>query len=163
MRPIDLLLSSLGLVMSSTAHPATVYLGEFDYTQFQPSAEYFSGHTDSEIARLCTSDQHASNDDLAQSAHRQFERADARLGSREMAASTLIIRSDDALKGNHQEPLAMPYFSKSHAAWMQYRDNQCYAEVYMLGEASDRYTRFWQCMTDITNARAKELESILQN
>jgi uncharacterized protein YecT (DUF1311 family) len=163
MRHTSLLLSALGLAACVQAQAETVYSGEFDYRQFQPSAAYFSGHTDSEITRFCKTGEKASGDDLAQCAHREFERVSARLDSKESAAKRSIALNDKALNENSQEPLAMPYFVNSSAAWVQYRDNQCYAETYMLGEASERYTRFWHCMASITKIRVEELESFLKN
>ncbi|TKC91154.1 DUF1311 domain-containing protein [Trinickia terrae] len=163
MRHINFLLSSLCLAVSGSACAATAYSGEFDYMQFQPSATYFSGHTDTEIAHLCKTGEHASNEDLTQCSHREFERVSAQLARKLKAVQSQIERNDKALKDNHAEPLAMPYFAKSDAAWVQYRDSQCYAETYMLGEASERYINFWQCMTSVTRTRIRELDTVLRN
>ncbi|MGF6446026.1 lysozyme inhibitor LprI family protein [Paraburkholderia youngii] len=103
---------------------ATVYSGEFDYKQIQSSATYFSGHSEKEIDRLCKSGEHATNDDLAQCQHREFERAKVRLDDKLKAVTARFERGDNFLKTYDEKPLAMPYFVSAQVSWMKFRDSQ---------------------------------------
>ncbi|WP_429556971.1 lysozyme inhibitor LprI family protein [Paraburkholderia youngii] len=46
---------------------------------------------------------------------------------------------------------------RGQESWKLYRDNECYAEVYEVGQASLRFVEFWDCMTRITRNRLDEL------
>ncbi|MGF6484971.1 lysozyme inhibitor LprI family protein [Paraburkholderia sp. JPY419] len=142
---------------------ATVYSGGFDYKQIQSSATYFSGHSEKEIDHLCKSGEHATNDDLAQCQHREFERAKVRLDDKLKAVTARFERGDNFLKTYDEKPLAMPYFVSAQVSWMKFRDSQCYAETYMMGEAAERDIYFWGCMTDITQTRVNELAKLLKD
>lgn len=140
----------------------TVYSGEFDYHYFKSPEQYFSGQNATEVARMCDSGEHASNDDLAQCSHRKFDHAARELAKNLQLAKSRIGHNDKSLKADG-EPLALPYFVKSQDAWTQYRDNDCYTETYMMGEAAERYIFFWECMANITQDRVKELQEILKD
>jgi uncharacterized protein YecT (DUF1311 family) len=162
MRRIKALFAVVCLIASATNPAETRYGGQFDYMQFKTSAEYFAGHTSKQIAQLCAAGERASIDDLEQCAHREYEQANTRLEMRIKKSQAFLERNDTALEKNHQEPLAIPYFSKSQQEWTKYRDNQCYGETYMLGAASERYINFWECMTRITQARIKEVDTSMK-
>ncbi|MCC8404932.1 DUF1311 domain-containing protein [Paraburkholderia sp. MMS20-SJTN17] len=61
------------------------------------------------------------------------------------------------------DPVASPYFEKAQSGLTSYRDNECYSEVYAMGEAAEREIFFWECMANITDSRVKELEELLKN
>lgn len=111
---------------------------------------------------MCDAGDHASNDDLAQCSHLKFERVNHELDRKLQLARAALEHSDKSLKAEG-EPLASPYFVKSQSAWVQYRDNECYTETYMMGEAAERYIFFWKCMINITQKRVKEVQELLKN
>ncbi|QYD69149.1 DUF1311 domain-containing protein [Paraburkholderia edwinii] len=144
------------------ASAKTIYSGEFDYHSFKPAEAYFAGRSASEVARMCETGEHASNEDLAQCSHLKFEQVRHELSRNLQAARSEIERNDKSLKAEG-EPLALPYFVKSQNDWMQYRDSECYTETYMMGEAAERYIFFWECMTSITKNRVREVQELLKN
>ncbi len=141
----------------------TIYSGEFDYRQFKSSNSYFSGQSAAKVAHLCKSGEHASNEDLAQCSHRDFESAVARLNEKLRVAASLVERNDKLLKEEDENPLALPYFDKAESAWVQYRDSACYAETYMMGEAAERYINFWGCMKQYTDDRISAIDRMLKD
>jgi len=140
----------------------TVYSDEFDYRYLKSTDQYFLGKTAAYISRICDAGEHASNDDLAQCSHLKFNRTNAELKKKLNAVKSEIERNDKALKADG-EPLASPYFQKAQTAWVGYRDNECYSETYMMGEAAERYIFFWECMANISQSRAKELDDLLKD
>jgi uncharacterized protein YecT (DUF1311 family) len=140
----------------------TIYSGDFDYHFFKSAEEYFSGKTRSEVASMCDTGDHATNDDLAQCSHLKFERANRELDRNLKSAKAKVERNDKLLKAEG-EPLALPYFVKSQSDWAKYRDGECYTETYMMGEAAERYIFFWECMANITQNRVKEVQELLKN
>ena len=144
------------------ASAKTVYSGEFDYHYFKSPEQYFSGRTAAQISRMCDTGEHANNDDLAQCSHLKFNRTSGELEKRLSAVKSKIERNDKSLK-TEGEPLASPYFGKAQTAWVTYRDNECYSEAYMMGEAAERYIFFWECMANITQNRVKELDELLKD
>jgi uncharacterized protein YecT (DUF1311 family) len=139
----------------------TVYSGEFDYHYFKSPEQYFSGRTPAEISRMCDSGERASNDDLAQCSHLKFDRAAKEMNKKVQVARSKFKKGDGLLK-SEGEPAAVPYFDRAQDAWIKYRDNECYSETYMMGEAAERYIFFWECMANITEGRIKELSELLK-
>jgi uncharacterized protein YecT (DUF1311 family) len=153
----------VALAIAPVIAPAkTVYSGEFDYHYFKSPEQHFSGHSAADVARMCDTGEHASNDDLAQCSHRKFNHAAGELDKNLKLAKSKVGKNDKSLKAEG-EPLALPYFLKSQDAWTQYRDNECYTETYMMGEAAERYIFFWECMANITLDRVKELREVLKD
>jgi uncharacterized protein YecT (DUF1311 family) len=140
----------------------SIYSGKFDYREFKPPEQSFVGRTPADIARMCDTGEHASNDDLAQCSHMKFNRASVEL-SRELRAVQKGIARNDTVLRNQGEPLALPFFNQAQDSWVKYRDNECYTETYMMGEAAERYIFFWECMATITQHRVKELVDMLKN
>lgn len=151
-----LALTLLSLALVTPTFSKTRYSGEFDYRSFQPSAEYFAGHTRAEVDAMCKTGKHAGTADTEQCQHRDFERATEAL-DQVVAALSVEYRKIDADLTVEGEPTAFPYFLKAEAAWVKYRDNSCYSAVYEGGEASIKYIDFWYCMTTRTKDRTKEL------
>lgn len=144
------------------ASAKTIYSGEFDYRDFKSPETTFAGRPAAEVARMCESGEHASNDDLGQCSHLKFNRANALMEQKLRALTARIRNVDPSLKASG-EPTALPYFEKAQSAWASYRDSECYGETYSMGEASERYIFFWECMASITERRTKELEEVLNN
>lgn len=152
----------LCFTLSGVAAASTVYSGEFDYRNFKPAASYFKGHSAAEIDRLCKTGEHASTDDIAQCQHREFEQVSAQLDRKLEQATSVVARSDKSREANGGRPVASLYFSSSQEAWVRYRDDACYAEAYMMGEATERYINFWACMAKATKKRIAEVDDILK-
>ena len=127
----------------------TVYSGEFDYHYFESPQVYFKGRTAAELARLCDGRDNATNDDLAQCSHQKFVRLNSELNGRLKAMREKLANRDKSLTADG-EPKAMPYFEKAQSSWAGYRDNECYSETYVMGEAAERDIFFWECMAGIT-------------
>jgi uncharacterized protein YecT (DUF1311 family) len=89
--------------------------------------------------------------------HREFERAVDALNRKVMALTAQIKKNDNQYAKPDDEPVALPYFLKSQAAWTEYRDNYCYSAAYDMGEGSEKYLRFFMCMSGMTKARTNEL------
>ncbi|RFU47639.1 lysozyme inhibitor LprI family protein [Paraburkholderia sp. DHOC27] len=140
----------------------TVYSGEFDYHYFKSPEAYFSGRTAAEVARMCNSGEHASNDDLAQCSHLKFNKTSRRLESNLKAVRMKNASVDKSLRASGN-PQASPFFEKAQSAWEAYRDNECYSETYAMGGAAEREIFFWECMASITDSRVKELDQLLTN
>lgn len=140
----------------------TVYSGEFDYHYFKSPEAYFSGRSVAEVARMCDSGEHATNEDLAQCSHLKFNRVSSQLDKRLKAVRLMNEKGDKSLKATG-DPVASPYFEKAQSAWSTYRDNECYSETYAMGEAAEREIFFWECMANITDSRVKELDELLKN
>lgn len=144
--------------LDSTALCKTIYSVQFDYKKVTPSSVYFSGKSQKEIDRLCRTGEHASTADIAACSQRDFEKISAQLNSAIRSLEAGYRKGDVDLKADNN-PVALPYFEKGQSAWTGYRDNQCYAETYSLGEASMRYMTFWDCMARITKERISDLKS----
>ena len=89
--------------------------------------------------------------------HREFERAVKALSRKLAALTARIKKNDNEYAKQDDEPVALPSFLKSQAAWVQYRDNYCYSAAYDMGPGSAKYIRFFGCMSSMTKARTKEL------
>ncbi|CAB3777626.1 lysozyme inhibitor LprI family protein [Paraburkholderia caffeinilytica] len=150
------------VLLPVVASAKTVYSGEFDYHYFKSPEASFAGRPAAEITRMCDSGEHASNDDLAQCSHLKFNKANSQLQKKLKAVTSKIQSVDASLKASG-EPVAFPFFQKAQNAWATYRDNECYGETYSMGEAAERYIFFWECMANITQSRAKELDELLKD
>lgn len=162
MRPIKVVAVPFVLVVTSllinaSALGKTIYSVSFDYKKATPSSIYFSGKSGAEIDHLCKTGEHASTTDIAACGQRNFERNSAQLNETVSSLESGFKADDVDLKADGN-PVALPYFEKAQSAWGEYRDNQCYAETYSLGEASMRYTTFWDCMSRITEERIVDLK-----
>ncbi|WP_321945494.1 MULTISPECIES: lysozyme inhibitor LprI family protein [unclassified Paraburkholderia] len=144
------------------ASAKTVYSGEFDYHYFKSPEAYFSGRSAAEVAHMCDSGEHASNEDLGQCSHLKFNKSSNQLDKRLKTVRLMNEKGDKSLKTTG-DPAASPYFEKAQNAWYTYRDNECYSETYAMGEAAEREIFFWECMANITNSRVKELDDLLKN
>ncbi|MGF6698627.1 uncharacterized protein YecT (DUF1311 family) [Paraburkholderia sp. MM5496-R1] len=163
MHPIRIIAVPLVLIstlpfLDSIVLGKTIYSVRFDYKKATPSSVYFTGKSREEIDRLCKTGEHASTADIAACSQRNFEQISAQLNSTIKPLETELRKGDVDLKADNN-PVALPYFEKGQRAWVQYRDNQCYAETYSLGEASMRYMTFWDCMARITKGRISDLKS----
>ncbi|MGF6371232.1 lysozyme inhibitor LprI family protein [Paraburkholderia sp. 32] len=158
MLAVRLIMVSMFNFLDSTALSKTIYSVQFDYKKAAPSSVYFSGKLREEIDRLCKTGEHAATADIAACSHRNFEQIYAELNSTIKSLETELRKGDVDLKVDNN-PVALPYFEKGQRAWVEYRDNQCYAESYSLGEASVRYMTFWDCMARITKGRISDLKS----
>jgi uncharacterized protein YecT (DUF1311 family) len=144
------------------ASAKTIYSGEFDHHYLKSPEADFSERPAAEVARMCDSGEHASNDDLAQCSHLRFNKASSRLEKSLKAVRLMNAKGDKSLKASGN-PLASPYFEKAQSAWASYRDNECYSEIYTMGEAAEREIFFGECMANITDSRVKELDELLKN
>lgn len=152
-----LVLTLLSLSFVAPTSAKTRYSGEFDYRDFEPSTVYFHGHTRAEIDHLCNTGEHASTEDMEECEHREFERTVETLNRKITALTTQIKKDDSQYAKPDDEPVALPYFLKSQAAWVQYRDNYCYSYVYDLGPGTAKYIYFFECMTAMTKERTNQL------
>ena len=148
--------ASVCFAMLPNAFSATIYGGTFDYKRYRPSNLYFAGRSENEIAKFCKSLPHASQEDMDQCAHREFEQVNKEMKEKVLSISSKIKNNDLSLSSQNL-PRALPYFHRSQKAWIQYRDNECYSYTYQIGEASIRYQDFWGCMTRITKRHIDEL------
>ncbi len=152
------MLLMLGSFTPSRVNAQSIYSERFDYKLYRSSAAYFLGKSTAWIDELCKAQHNASQEDMDQCAHREFEDADDKLNKELRLFSEKAARNDKSLKADNY-PLAWPYFKNSQDAWVQYRDNYCYGETYGLGQASMRYIVFWGCMERITKSRLQELKA----
>ncbi|MFM0240430.1 lysozyme inhibitor LprI family protein [Paraburkholderia phytofirmans] len=146
------------LLFHSTASGKTIYSVGFDYRKAVPSSVYFAGKSHKEVDRLCETGEHASTADVAACSQRDYEIIFAKLRSKIKSLEDGFKKDDAELKAE-DNPIASPYFEKGQNAWIEFRDNQCYAETYSLGEALMRYMTFWDCMARITKERLDDLDS----
>jgi len=160
-RRTEILLAAL--LIPALAAADTRYSGEFDYKTFESSKSYFAGRSTAQIDHLCKTGEHASTEDLEQCEHRDFERAQAQLDTQLSVLKSLVDKADKFLVEYDEKPLSLPYFSKSRDGWNQYRDNECYTEAYMMGGASEKYIRFWDCMASLTNAHIKDVKQTIND
>ncbi|SDR51168.1 Uncharacterized conserved protein YecT, DUF1311 family [Paraburkholderia fungorum] len=147
--------SSLCGASASIAHSASIYGSTFDYRKTEPAISQFQGKTSQQIAELCKSESLGTME-LTTCAQFKFESAKATLTKAVEATEREIDQSDIELRKRHN-PIALPYFKQAQSHWQNYRDSQCYANVYEIGEASIRFIDFWTCMEIITKTRIDEL------
>jgi uncharacterized protein YecT (DUF1311 family) len=147
--------ASLYVVGAPIANSASIYGTTFDYRKAEPAIRQFPGKTSQQIAERCKSENMGTME-LTTCAQFKFESAATTLAKTVEAAKAEIAQNDVELRKNHN-PIALPYFTRAQSHWQSYRDNQCYANVYEIGQASIRFIDFWTCMEAITKARIDEL------
>ena len=134
---------------------SSIYGTAFDYMKATPTSKYFAGKTQQQIQRFCKHDAVATMDVSACAQH-SFERVARTLEKKVSAIERIMADGDRKLHANG-EPEALPYFRRGQENWKLYRDNECYAEVYEVGQASLRFVEFWDCMNRISSNRLAEL------
>lgn len=134
---------------------SSIYGSEFDYTKAKPAREYFSGKSNEQIALYCKKEMLGTTDSAACAQFRYEVVANA-LGKR-ISVIEKTLQDDDKENVANGEPAALPFFKKSQMNWALYRDNDCYSDVYSVGQASLRFIDFWDCMSRITKNRLDEL------
>jgi len=154
MRAISILLLLFFAVQGAYASES-IYGSEFDYTKAKPASANFPGKTYGQIETYCTKDSLGTMD-LSACAQLRFERVRDVLNKKLIEIQT-SIGSDDKEHRLNGEPEALPFLKKAQASWQIYRDNECYANVYEVGQASLRFVDFWDCMIRITKSRLDEL------
>ncbi|MGF6574067.1 uncharacterized protein YecT (DUF1311 family) [Paraburkholderia sp. GAS333] len=147
--------AALYMVGAPIANSASIYGTAFDYRKAEPAIIQFPGKTSQQIAEHCKSESLGTME-LTTCAQFKFETARATLAKTVEATEKEIDQSDVELRKDHN-PIALPYFKQAQSHWQNYRDNQCYANTYEIGEASIRFIDFWTCMEIITKARIDEL------
>ncbi|MGF6936089.1 uncharacterized protein YecT (DUF1311 family) [Paraburkholderia sp. UCT70] len=74
-----------------------------------------------------------------------------------IAEIEMVTKGYDREHRANGEPEALPFFENAQANWQRYGDNNCYSEVYQVGQASLHFVYFWDCMTRMTKNRLDEL------
>ncbi|CAM2163687.1 DUF1311 domain-containing protein [Paraburkholderia sacchari] len=147
--------TSIYMVSAPIANSASIYGTTFDYRKAEPAISQFPGKTSQQIAEHCKSE-NLGTMELTTCAQFKFESTATTLAKTVEAAEKEIEKNDVELRKNHN-PIALPYFKRAQNHWQSYRDNQCYANVYEIGQASIRFIDFWTCMETVTKARLDEL------
>ncbi len=147
--------ASLYVIGASVANSASIYGTTFDYRKAEPAISQFPGKTSQQIAEHCKGE-NLGTMEMTTCAQFRFELAKTTLAKALEADEKEIEKNDVELRRNHN-PIALPYFKQAQSHWESYRDNQCYANVYEIGQASIRFIDFWTCMEGITKARIDEL------
>jgi uncharacterized protein YecT (DUF1311 family) len=147
--------ASLYLIGAAIANSASIYGTTFDYSKAEPAISQFPGMTSQQIDEHCKS-RSLGTMELTTCAQFKFELARTTLAKTVESAEKEIEQNDVELRNDHN-PIALPYFKQAQSHWQSYRDNQCYANVYEIGQASIRFIDFWTCMETITKARIDEL------
>ncbi|MFP3796467.1 lysozyme inhibitor LprI family protein [Paraburkholderia sp. SIMBA_027] len=145
------------MVVAPIADAATVYGASFDYRKAEPAIEQYPGMTPDQIKAHCKNE-NLGGMEMATCAQFSFEAANATLAKAVEENEKEIAKNDMEIRKNHN-PVALPYFKRAQISWQNYRDNQCYANVYEIGEASIRFIDFYACMEKITNSRIDELST----
>lgn len=147
--------ASLFTVSAPTVNSASIYGTTFDYRKVEPAIDQFPGKTPQQIAEYCKG-KNLGTMETGTCAQFKFELVRKTLAKVVVANEKEISKNDVALR-NNGNPVALPYFRQAQSHWQSYRDNQCYANVYEIGQASIRFADFWTCMETITKARIAEL------
>lgn len=134
---------------------SSIYGAAFDYKRAEPSSVNFSGENRIQIASYCKNER-LSTMDLSACVHFQYENAISDLNARVLLIEK-ATREDDRENGAYGGPAALPFFKKTQMHRELYRDNECYSDVYSVGQVSLRFVDFWDCMTRITKNRLDEL------
>jgi uncharacterized protein YecT (DUF1311 family) len=154
MRSIKFLV--VAIILPKIVLAESIYGSAFDYKKATPVNQYFSGKTAREIASYCKKDA-LSTMDISSCAQFEFENSNKAL-TQKIAEVTKELKSNDQSLRAAGEPEALPYFEKAQTHWEIYRENECYSDVYEVGQASSRFADFWDCMTAITKSRLNELK-----
>ncbi|HEX7906908.1 MAG TPA: lysozyme inhibitor LprI family protein [Paraburkholderia sp.] len=141
---------------AQAAYPSTsIYGSTFDYKKARPASVYFSGKSPVEIASYCKSESLGTMD-LSACAQFGYEGVVKTLNKKVAEIEKATKRYDLEHRANG-EPEALPFFEKAQVNWQLYRNNNCYSEVYQVGQASLHFVYFWDCMTRMTKNRFDEL------
>jgi len=146
---------ALFFVANSVYASSSIYGSAFDYKKAEPSSVYFPGKTRAQIASYCKSER-LNTMDLSACAHFQYENTISDLNARVLSIEK-TLKEGDQENAAYQGPAALPFFKRAQMNWKLYRDNDCYSDVYSVGQASLRFVDFWDCMTRITKNRIDEL------
>lgn len=149
------------LIANAAYASSSIYGAEFDYKKAKPTSTYFSGKTRQQVASYCKNEMLGTMD-LSACAQFRYEAAIETLNNKFAQIENVTKDSDRGHRAN-DEPEALPFFKKAQSNWQLYRDNECYAEVYQVGQASLRFIDFWDCMTRITKQRLDELTNPSQD
>jgi uncharacterized protein YecT (DUF1311 family) len=143
-------------LIAQTAYSSTsIYGSAFDYKKARPANAYFAGKSPAEIVSYCKKE-NIGTMDLSACAQFRYEGLVDILN--EKVAEIKRITSDyDREHRENGEPEALPFFERAQADWQLYRDNNCYSEVYQVGQASLHFVYFWDCMARMTKSRLDEL------
>ncbi|CAM2163695.1 DUF1311 domain-containing protein [Paraburkholderia sacchari] len=152
------MMTAVIFLAAAPSNGETIYSVPFDYKKASPSSIYFQRKSKAEIDHLCKTGEHAGTADVAACSQRDFEQSSHSLDVLLRSEEADYKKNDADLLANHY-PVALPHFQRAERAWSDYRDNQCYAETYSLGQASMRYMTFWDCMTRITKERIADLKT----
>lgn len=154
MRAINLFFL-LFFICTAVYSSESIYGSAFDYKKAKPANIYFSGKTQAEIKIYCEKVASATID-LSVCAQFGFEGVAQELNRKFREIEKEIAIGDKDRRANG-EPEATPYLKKAQANWKRYRDDQCYARTYEVGQASLRFVEFWDCMARVTRNRLNEL------
>lgn len=145
-------------LFANAAYPSSsIYGSSFDYRKARPARAYFSGKNREQVAAYCKNEMLGTMD-LAACSQFRYEVTLEALNKRILEVEKLL-RADDKYNREYDQPSSLPFFKKSQSSWEIYRDNNCYADVYSVGQASLHFVYFWDCMDRITENRLKELSS----
>ncbi|WNC92455.1 lysozyme inhibitor LprI family protein [Paraburkholderia sp. FT54] len=145
----------LFLTAQAACPSASIYGSAFDYKKAQPASVYFTGQNPAEIERHCKNE-YLGTMDLSACAQFRYEGIINTL-NKKVAEIETVTKDYDREHRSNGEPKALPFFKKAQANWQLYRDNNCYSEVYQVGQASLHFVYFWDCMTRMTKNRLDEL------
>ncbi|MBC8741356.1 DUF1311 domain-containing protein [Paraburkholderia sp. UCT31] len=145
----------LCLTAQLTYASTSIYGSAFDYKKAQPTSIYFTGKSPAEIASYCKKE-YLGTTDISACAQFDYE-MEAKTLNKKIAEIEKVTKDYDREHRANGEPEALPFFEKAQASWQRYRDNNCYSEVYQVGQASLHFVYFWDCMTRMTKNRLDEL------
>jgi uncharacterized protein YecT (DUF1311 family) len=145
----------LFLVTQTAYSSISIYGSAFDYKKAVPTSSIFSGKSHEEIRSLCKKEPLGTME-LSACAQFQYEESMVDLNKR-VSEIVKTMKDGDRKHRANRELEALPFFKKAQANWKLYRDNNCYASVYEVGQASLRFVDFWDCMTRMTRNRLDEL------
>src|SRR5438067_6444687 len=101
-------------------------------------------------------------EELNECAQRDFKQADRALNVQWQKLVVAARRKDRTLVHDRHDPPAFEHLLKGQRAWLTYRDETC-AWVQTAFGGSIAPMNSWVCMTDMTNARTKELERLARD
>jgi uncharacterized protein YecT (DUF1311 family) len=143
-------------LFANVAYPSSsIYGSSFDYRKARPARAYFSGKNREQVTSYCKNKMLGTMD-LAACSQFRYEVTVEVLDKRILEVEK-ILQADDKDNRSYDQPSSLPFFKKSQSSWEIYRDNNCYTDVYSVGQASLHFVDFWDCMTRITENRLKEL------
>lgn len=156
MRAINIFIF-LYLFANAAYSSSSIYGSSFDYRKAGPARTYFSGKNREQVAAYCKKEMLGTMDLAACSQFRYEVTVEAL--NKQILEVEKLLRADDEYNRSYDQPSSLPFFKKSQSSWEIYRDNNCYTDVYSVGQASLHFVYFWDCMDRITENRLKELSS----